>query len=759
MSHRRRPRAVATPPVATPPAAQPPRRLAPVLRAVGLAAVALVGIVGAAAWMWRWRAAPPPPEGSSHPDVLLVTIDTLRADHLGCYGDGGAATPVVDALAARGVRFPNAVAHVPLTLPSHTSILTGLTPLRHGVRNNAGFVLGSDVPTIAERFTKAGYQTAAFVSGFPVHHRFGLGRGFAVYDDRFPRGDDTARPAYIERRGDQTVASALAWLRQATASGPVFVWVHLFDPHAPYDPPEPFRTRFHDRPYDGEIAFTDQQLGVLLDTWRQVRRGGEPVVLVTADHGEGLGEHGEPTHGLFIYDATIRVQLIVVGPGVARGLAPSTLARGIDVAPTLLNLAGLPPMAGVDGRSLRPSWVGKKEPDEPAYVESLFGRLSFGWAPLYGWREPGLMFVEAPRVELYDTSVDPGQLRNLAEERADVASRMRRAVEAAVSRGQPARPTARPASESAERLRSLGYVTGGPIARPSLRDPKDLAAVAVRIENAIAAERANPPKAARDLREVLRADPDNALARRHLAVALVAGGHPDEAVVEMRKVVEGGDDSADSLTELGDSLRRVGRLGEALDAFTRAAAKAPQIPDAFSGQGKVLTAMGRLDEARDAFARARALVSDDPDSLAGLADVALKAGDLEGARNWFEALHARDEADPDASFKLGVVLARLGESERAMGLLKAAIDAQPGNIDAVAALGGLLAKTGHPADAIPYFERAIRAGASSPVVWNGLGMARLQAGDQAGAVAALRESLRRQPHQPNIEDLLRQLGR
>jgi arylsulfatase A-like enzyme/tetratricopeptide (TPR) repeat protein len=759
MSHRRRPKVVAKPPVAKPPAgerlsARPARWLGPA------GVVALAVLVVAAAWTWRSRGASSALLERVHPDVLLVTIDTLRADHLGCYGDRDAATPVLDALAARGVRYPNAVAHVPLTLPSHTSILTGLTPLRHGVRDNTGFVLGPGVPTLAEQFRRAGYLPAAFVSGFPVHHRFGLDRGFAVYDDRFPRGDDPARPAYIERRGDQTVASALAWLRQGAASaGPVFVWVHLYDPHAPYDPPEPFRSRFRDREYDGEIAFADQQVGVLLDGWRHRRSGRDPVVLVTADHGEGLGEHGEPTHGLFIYDSTIRVPFIVVGPGVARGTAPSTLARLIDIAPTLLDLAGLPPLSGIDGRSLRPSWAGKAFPDEPAYAESLFGRLSFGWAPLYGWREPRLMFVDAPRTELYDLSADPRELRNVADDQADDAARMRRAVEAAVSRGQAPTPTAHTPAESVERLRSLGYVAGGPIARPSLRDPKDLAAVAVRIENAIAIERADPPRAARELRDILRADPDNGLARRHLALALTAAERPDEAVVEIRRVVEGGDDSTDALTQLGDDLRRVGRLPEALDTFTRAAAKDPRVPDAFNGQGKVLTAMGRLGEAQEAFAHARSLSPDDPEALAGLADLALKSGDLAGARSSFEALYARDPADPDTCFKLGVVLARLGESERALGLLKTTVDAQPGNVDAVAALGGLLAKTGHPADAVPYFEKAVRAGAASPVVWNGLAMARLETGDQAGAVAALRESLRRQPRQPNIEELLRRLGR
>ncbi len=311
------------------------------------------------------------------PDLLLVTIDTLRADRLGCYGRPGAETPIIDGLAARGVRFDHSVAHQPLTLPSHASILTGLTPLRHGVRDNAGFVLAPGIPTLAEWLTAEGYEAAAFVSGFPVHGRFGLARGFGTYDDRFPRGTDTARPAYVERRGDATVAAAVAWLRSSPGRGrPVFAWMHLFDPHAPYEPPEPFASRFKGREYEGEIAFADRQLGALLDAWRAAR-GRDPIVVVTSDHGEGLGEHGEPTHGLFIYDSTIRVPLVLAGPGIPAGRVPGTLARGIDVAPTVLDLAGVEIPASVEGRSLRPAWEREDAGDEPAYVESLFGRLGF----------------------------------------------------------------------------------------------------------------------------------------------------------------------------------------------------------------------------------------------------------------------------------------------------------------------------------------------------------------------------------------------
>ena len=345
----------------------------------------------------------------SSPDVILITIDTLRADHLGSYGDARAATPVLDRLARSGTRFAHVVAPVPLTLPSHASLLTGVTPLAHGVHDNVGFALGPAIPTLAERFKTAGYETGAFVSGAPLDRASGLARGFDTYDDRMTRN--------VERRADETVAAVGEWLRQDSGAHtrPLFLWVHLFDPHAPYEAPEPFGSRFAERPYDGEIAFVDAQIGVLLDDVKRARPDRRAIVAVTADHGEGLGEHGEPTHGLFVYDSTIRVPLILEGAGVPVRLDVQRMAQLIDVAPTLLDIAGVAALERIDGTSLRPSMNnGAAAAAEPAYVESRFGRMCCGWAPVHAWRDGRWMLIDVPKVELYDLSADPGQLHNVA---------------------------------------------------------------------------------------------------------------------------------------------------------------------------------------------------------------------------------------------------------------------------------------------------------------------------------------------------------
>ena len=718
---------------------------------VGCAALGIAAILGGGWWF----------SGQVHstprPDVLLVTIDTLRADHLGSYGYRGAATPVIDALAATGARFVEVITPVPLTLPSHASILTGDTPLVHGVRDNAGFVLGPTPRTLPELFKSAGYATAAFVSGFPVHHRFGLARGFDTYDDRFPRGSDPTRPPYVERRGDETIAAVTRWLEQRAAAGdegrPLFVWVHLFDPHAPYEPPAPFDRQFAAQPYDGEIAFSDQQVGALLEAWTRLRKDRQPIVAITGDHGEGLGEHGEPTHGLFIYDSTLRVPLLLAGPHVPAGKVVGGAVSTIDIAPTLLDLAGLPPRKEMEGRSLRAALDTGKAPLEPLYAESLFGRLGFGWSPLYGWRERGLMFVDAPVPEVYDLAADPGETRNVAAARGDDQRRMQRAVQAAVARAPEARPAALP-RDAAESLRSLGYVASGSAPRPSLRDPKAFAALAVRIENAMAVERADPSKAIAEFRAALKEDPENAVARRHLAMALVAARQFDPAVTELTALLASGDDSLETLTLLGDCHRLSGRYAEALEAFNRAVSKNAAVPEAFDGLGKTLTAAGRNDEARAAFEKALATVPDDPDALEGLADLALARGDVAEAQARLANLQARDAADSRVALKHGVVLVRTGQVEQAIAVFRGVLQREPGNAEAALDLGGALAKTGRPVEAVPLFEQAVRSGAKGPVVWNSLAMARLETGDRAGAAAALRESLRARPDQANIKDLL-----
>ena len=349
-------------------------------------------------------------------NVLLITIDTLRADALGAYGNASAATPWMDRLAASGVRFRTARAHNVLTLPSHANILTGRLPPDHGVRDNAGFRLAVGEATLATRLKERRFQTGAFISAFPLDSRFGLSRGFDVYDDAFV--DTAARPAFLEqeRAGVETVAAATRWLaEQRTKAEPWFGWVHLYEPHYPYAAPEPFASRFSGNPYAGEVAATDEALGPLLQPILDAGAATDTLVILTSDHGESLGDHGEATHGIFAYEAALRVPLVLYYPPLLAPRVIDTAATHVDIVPMVLEALGIPPAAGLRGHTLED--LAREPADEPAmYFEALSGSLNRGWAPLSGVVSKGMKFIDLPIPELYDLRSDSGEQRNLADD-------------------------------------------------------------------------------------------------------------------------------------------------------------------------------------------------------------------------------------------------------------------------------------------------------------------------------------------------------
>lgn len=761
MARRKRKRG---PAAASPPGGAATVRKPPPRRQRAVAALA----IGAALLLIGWLGFTRYHGEEARPNVLLVTVDTLRADHVGCYGHPGAQTPTLDGLAARGVRFATAVAHAPLTAPSHASILTGLVPVRHGVRDNGGFALPGQVPTLAEAFRKAGYRTAAFVSGFPLDHRYGLDRGFDVYDDHLPNGDDPRRAPYVERPADQTTDAVLRWLEGQTAEVKAgggqrsawFAWLHYFDPHAPYEPPGEWAGRFPGRPYDGEIAFVDSQLGRLLGWLDEHGERSRTLVLVTADHGESLGEHGEQTHGIFIYDATLRVPWIMAGPGVPAAGVAQTVGRGVDVAPTLLDYAHLPTPGSLDGRSLRPAVAGGSMSDEPAYAESLFASLHLGWAPLHGLRTAQWKLVDAPRPELYALAEDSGETRDRFDERSEVAQPLRRQLESILSVKSPeSRIDA--GSDAAERLRALGYLGVGqaPKSDASRRDPKDSIELLNQLERGLAEARANPDLAIHELSAVLREDPGMELALRYRAIAFQSAGRQEESIADIRAIERGGSLSTEDLVLLAESLRLAGRFDEALATLDRAVQHETRTPEPLLIKGRVLRAMGRTRDAAAAYESVLSLAPGHAEALRGLAENALQEGDLAGAATSFERILAADPRDGGALLKLGIIRIRSGRPDEALRLFEAAAQRLPASAEAQLALAGALAKGGRPAEAVPHFERAIELGGRTTVALNGLGFARLEAGDPAGAVGALRESLALDGRQRPVADAIAKLAR
>lgn len=624
-----------------------------------------------------------PPRSRPGPSVLLVTLDTTRADHLGCYGAPFASTPNLDALAREGARFDFALAPTPLTLPSHCSLMTGLVPRRHGVRDNARFRLPPGIPVLAERLRAAGYRTAAYVSSAVLDRIGGLDRGFDLYDDTVRAGDRRAFN-YEERAANQTTGAALRGL--ARLEPPFFLWVHYFDPHLPYVPPDPFRARFSDRPYDGEIAFTDSELGRLLEAAR--RRAPSLLVVVAGDHGESLGDHGEAAHGVFLYQATQRVPLLLAGPAVPRGAVIREGPVGlVDVAPTILDLLGLPPIEGGDGRSLAPllRGGGGKVRQRDIEMETFYPSFAYGWAPLRGLVRGRLKYIEAPRPELYDLATDPAELRNEIEHRGEEARALARAIASLASGDEPRPPTSDPASaERRARLESLGYVAGGGAgARPG-PDPKeaigwlaDLDAGRRAIQAGRSAEGIAP------LERLLARNPENVPALLALGQCRLATGDPGLALEAFERAARLDPDNPLPHFHRGNAFAEKAREtpsfeADARSAYERALALHPRHAETYLNYAALL-ARGKdgLAAALGLLLRARAAGVEDPDVETEIGLIELARGDRPLARAAFERAISLDPRQSRALESLGRIAYEEGDFPRAAGFYERALEGSP----------------------------------------------------------------------------------
>jgi arylsulfatase A-like enzyme/Flp pilus assembly protein TadD len=618
-------------------------------RAAALAVLA----AGLPAGCGRRAAAP----SASPASVLLVTIDTLRADRVGAYGYAAARTPHLDALAGEGVLFTEALAPAPLTLPAHATLLSGLEPPHHGVHDNGAAVFPDSVPTLATALKESGRATGAFVGAFVLDRRFGLARGFDHYDDLLPRRRDGGSVLESERPCDAVAAAAAGWIGRQ--SGPFLAWAHFYDPHAPYAPPAPHRDAHPGRPYDGEVSQADGCLGRVVAAAR-ARAGAGLVVAVAGDHGEALGDHGESTHGFFVYQATLRVPLVIAGPGLPRGQRRGGIARASDVLPTLLARLGVPAPAGLDGRDLL-AGEGRE-----AYAESEYpARL--GFAPLRALRVGGLKLIEAPRPELYDLAADPEERRNLAAERPADVERLRAAL-AAARRGERSAPATADAA-IAERLRALGYAAGG-VRAPggNGEDPKDALPLWRRFEDATWAQaRGDHDRAAGLLRALVAERPANAAFRRALASALREAGRGREAAAALAPAHLAPGDAA-GWHERALALSAAGQARAALEAEDRALAADPRLAEAHTHRGTLLADAGDMDGALRAFGEALRLDPNDAEALADRGNVLRAVGRREEAARDYRQGIERDPRAPGPRNGLGVLAVESGDLETAARL-------------------------------------------------------------------------------------------
>jgi arylsulfatase A-like enzyme/Tfp pilus assembly protein PilF len=635
------------------------------------------------------------------PNVLLVTIDTVRADRIGAYGYTKGATPAIDRLAREGVRFADATTQAPLTGPAHAAILTGQYPARLGVRDNASTPIPPGTTTIAGIFKARGYRTGAFVGAFIVGPEYGFGQGFDTVDARFAQFS-TGMKLQAQRRGGEVTDAALAWLR--AGSQPFFAWVHLYDAHAPYEAPPPFRARFQASPYDGEVAYVDSCIAKLVAALEQSGQLDRTLVVVVADHGEGLGDHGEAEHGLFLYDTVLRVPWIMRLPARdAAGAVVKTQVRTIDVAPTIAAVAGLS-LPKVDGESVVPLVRGgaPREP-APSYAETFYPKWHFGWSELKSMRVGDWKYIDAPTPELYDMRADAGERRNLVDARGPLANGLSTEMSKVQSGfGSAATVDApQPDPETLARLRSLGYVG---IAAPSTgargADPKDMVG---RIE----AFRSGVTRAI------------DALGRRQ----------PDVAIAELKKLLEINERSYELHLFLGDAYEAKGQHEPALGEYAAASvlnphSSAPLVSQArvHLAQGDVMRATQKVDEAArlepgggeialvrgtiyerqglapQAFAQYEAAVranGSDTQARASLASLAMQTGQFDTARPQFEALLEMGYRPSRMHFGLAQIAESKGDKTRAIAEYRLALKIEPGLAEARNALTRLGDRTPH----------------------------------------------------------------
>ena len=683
--------------------------------------LAAVGIVAAAVLAWIFLGRPGAAAGTigrlwarqgvEKPNVILVTMDTTRADHLACYGYPGVRTPTLDALAGRGVLFKQAATAAPLTLPAHSTIMIGMYPTYHGVRVNGNTALSDEQTTLAEVLSVQGYRTGAFIGAFVLDGRWGLKQGFQHYDDQF----DLKKYKHldlgeVQRPGNEVVDAALAWL-EAEKANPFFAWVHLYDPHVPYAPPEPYASEYARRGpaglYDGEIAFMDAEIG-RVTAWLETNGlTGKTIVVLVGDHGEALGSHGEGTHGYFVYDYALHVPFIVATPlaGLRGKRVPSQVSTA-DVFPTILGLLDLASPVKVQGRSLVPRmFEPERKDDVPAYGESMAPNLQFGWSALHALRTARYKYIEAPRAELYDLVRDADEQVNVLTQFPDVAREMKGELQklmAETSLGAPTPQAANLDKDTMERLSALGYV-GAPVSAKKasggsgpLADPKDKLPVfsavtragelilgekygeaAAALESALRDEptipqallllstcyvelgRAEDAKAKLDI--LLKDDPESVQALISLANILLEEGKTEDVIALCKRTLSVDDKNTQAYTLIGEVYLGDENYVEALPYFEKAVETQPKITRTRLNMAACLVGVKQYDRAE---AELKAVIRDSPKFVLAHYNLGLlyeEQGRFEEARASYAEEVAGFPQEYKARFNLGKVLFRLGD--------------------------------------------------------------------------------------------------
>ena len=703
-----------------------------------VAAVAAIGAIALGFWMRWWTPAGGSGLARARDNILLVTIDTMRADRLGAYGYARARTRHLDKLAAEGVRFEWAFSPAPITLPAHASILTGLYPFEHGVRNNGNFYLADRFETLATVLGAHGYRTAAFVSSFVLDRRYGLSRGFESYDDRMQGAQSQIVSLEAERRGDRTAEALSRWLDQYASSPnrqPFFAWLHVYDPHEPYRAPPPFGPAFADSPYDGEVAFTDAIVASILDKLTGLGLLTNTIVSVIGDHGESLGDHGEETHSMFVYDSAVRVPLMLWRPGrLPAGVVVREPVRAIDLPWTLTDLVGVPSPSTPHARSLVPLIESSVTPrtaslsapsltaSDAIYAETYLPELYMNWAPLRSLRDERWKFIDAPKPELYDLSTDPGEQQNLYEREPQRSAAIRQALERlAGDTTQPVKGVTLD-RETVDKLASLGYVGAGAEPAPraagqTLADPKDMIGLFNRLRRANSAVRDRRfPDALPVLQDVLREDPKNAFATLVLGSAYMGMEQYTRAVQQYQRYLQLVPTSAYAHQWIAICHIRLGQQDEALKEADAALAIDPRFSDARVLRAGILASRGQYDQAIAELQQAVTLDPAKPMIRLDLAKVLDEAGRADDAQREFETILKTQPDYAPAMTGLAALFAKRGRYDDAEKLLRRSLTLAPAQDDGRFNLARVLEQQGRRNEAIAEYRKLVDAPTTSSSV-------------------------------------------
>jgi arylsulfatase A-like enzyme/Tfp pilus assembly protein PilF len=704
-------------------------------------------------------------------NVLLISVDTLRPDHLGCYGYEPIDTRNVDGIAEDGFLFTGAHAPVPLTLPSHTSLLSGMSPISTGVRDNGAFVLPGHFVTLAEALKDQGYSTAAFVSTFVIDSRFGLDQGFDLYDDRMETSASATGFYFPERTAGHVNEPAVEWL--AAVQEPFFAFVHYYDPHLPYSPPAPYDSLYADMLYDGEVAYTDVAIGQVLDTLREAGTLDNTLVVFVSDHGEGLGDHDESGHGTLIYDSTIKVAMILRLPAgekagdAGRSGRIDNVVSLIDVKPTVLDFLGIDDGSRTDGVSLMPLLRGERIEPRLVFFESLYPYFNFKWSPLRGARHNEWKYILAPREELYNIARDPGEQHNLAEAESERAQAMRaNVIENAAREAEALESAERSMSQDeVQKLMALGYLSGG---RPTLPanaepegiDPKDMTKPLGDLLWGGRGDfnRGDFETALEKFSRFVEMDPKNPQAHVHMAKALMELGRDEESEAAFKKALTIDSTHSGGLFPLAAMARKKGDLDRALFYLQVGAQTAPGTPEVQANIGGLLVEKGMPDSAIAVLTRA--LEEDEFDRTAmlnmGLAYSAKRQQDE--AVKWFYRILEIDSKNVKALANIANYHISKRQADSTIVYLKRAHLADPYDAKLLANLGTAYRQKGMVNEARTSFERAVELDPENLMALYGLAAVRAQEGNKEESAALLRRILEISPNFSAAQQALDALG-